>query len=125
MNIFFVYQEKGETVVVTPVLTGTLLPGITRASLLEMAQKLGFKAEERRISVDEWRDALLEGRMTEAFACGTAAVITPIGTVKSVHGSWTINEGHTGPVAQKLREALLNLQHGVDADPNGWMHQVC
>ena len=125
MNIFFVYKEKGETVVVTPVLTGTLLPGITRSSLLEMARTLGFKAEERRISVDEWRDALLEGRMTEAFACGTAAVITPIGTAKSVHGEWKINAGQTGPVAQRLREALLNLQHGVEPDPNGWMHEVC
>ncbi len=125
MNIFFVYKEGGETVVVTPVLTGTLLPGITRLSLLEMARKLGFRSEERRISVDDWRDALLEGRMTEAFACGTAAVITPIGTVKSAHGEWKINRGETGPVAAQLREALLNLQHGVDPDTNGWMHQVC
>jgi branched-chain amino acid aminotransferase len=124
MNIFFVYQEKGETVVVTPVLTGTLLPGITRSSLLEMAKSMGFKAEERRISVDEWREALLEGRMTEAFACGTAAVITPIGTVKSAHGEWKINNGHTGPVAQALRDALLALQHGTEPDTNGWMHEV-
>lgn len=125
MNIFFVYKEGGETIVVTPVLTGTLLPGITRLSLLEMARKLGFRSEERRISVDDWRDALLEGRMTEAFACGTAAVITPIGTVKSAHGEWKINRGETGPVAAQLREALLNLQHGVEPDTNGWMHQVC
>jgi branched-chain amino acid aminotransferase len=125
MNIFFVYKENGETTVVTPVLTGTLLPGITRSTLLEMAKKLGFKAEERRISVDEWRDALQEGRMTEAFACGTAAVITPIGTVKSAQGEWKINNGETGPVAAKLREALLDLQHGNTEDTNNWMHTVC
>jgi len=125
MNMFFVYQENGETVVVTPVLTGTLLPGITRASLLQMAVQLGYRAEERRLTVDEWRNALQEGRMTEAFACGTAAVITPIGQVKSAHGNWEINAGQTGPVAARLREALLNLQHGVEADTNGWMHEVC
>lgn len=125
MNIFFVYKEGGETIVATPVLTGTLLPGITRLTLLDLARKMGFKAEERRISVDDWAEALRNGTMTEAFACGTAAVITPIGTVKSAHGEWKVNGGETGPVASRLREALLNLQHGVDPDPNGWMHQVC
>ena len=125
MNIFFVYQEKGETVLVTPELTGTLLPGITRLSLLQLAKDLGFKAEERRVTVDEWGAALKEGRMTEAFACGTAAVITPIGLVKSRKGDWEINGGQTGPVAAKMREALLNLQHGLAPDTYGWMHQVC
>ena len=125
MNIFFVYQEKGETVVVTPELTGTLLPGITRLSLLTMAKELGYRTEERRVTVEEWREALLEGRMTEAFACGTAAVITPIGMVKSAQGQWEINGGHTGPVAQRLRDALLNLQHGLAPDTHGWMHEVC
>jgi branched-chain amino acid aminotransferase len=125
MNIFFVYQEGGETVVVTPELTGTLLPGITRLTLLELAKNLGFKAEERRISVQEWEAALKEGRMTEAFACGTAAVLTPIGVVKSNHGEWKINQGETGPVAAKLRKALLELQHGLAPDTNGWLHSVC
>ena len=125
MNIMFVYKEKGETVIVTPELTGSLLPGITRLSLLQLAKDLGFRAEERRVSVEEWEAALLEGRMTEAFACGTAAVITPIGTVKSKKGEWVINNRETGPVASRLREALLNLQHGIAPDPYGWMHQVC
>jgi len=124
MNIFFVYQEKGETVVVTPELTGTLLPGITRDSLLQLAREQGFKAEERKISVDEWRTAIAEGRMTEAFACGTAAVITPVGHVKSRKGDWTIHNGETGPVAAKLREALLNLQHGLSPDTHGWMTKI-
>ena len=125
MNIMFVYQEKGETVIVTPELTGTLLPGITRLSLLELAKDLGFRAEERRVTIEEWEAALHEGRMTEAFACGTAAVITPIGTVKSNKGEWVINNRETGPVAFKMREALLNLQHGISPDPHGWMHTVC
>ncbi len=124
MNIFFVYNESGRTVVVTPELTGTLLPGVTRRSILELARELGFDAEERKISVDEWGAALKEGRMTEAFACGTAAVITPIGHAKSKHGEWTVNGGRTGPVAAKLREALLNVQHGLAPDTHGWMHEV-
>jgi branched-chain amino acid aminotransferase len=124
MNIFFVYQEKGETVVVTPELTGTLLPGITRDSLLQLAREQGYRAEERKITVDEWRTAIAEGRMTEAFACGTAAVITPVGHVKSRSGNWDIHNGETGPVAAKLREALLNLQHGLSPDTHGWMTKI-
>jgi branched-chain amino acid aminotransferase len=124
MNIFFVYQEKGETVVVTPELTGTLLPGITRDSLLQLAREQGFRAEERKITVDEWRAAIQEGRMTEAFACGTAAVITPVGHVKSRRGNWDINHGQTGPVAAKLREVLLDLQHGRVPDTHGWMKKI-
>jgi branched-chain amino acid aminotransferase len=124
MNIFFVYQEKGETVVVTPELTGTLLPGITRDSLLQLAREQGFKAEQRKISVEEWKAAIAEGRMTEAFACGTAAVITPIGHVKSRRGEWQVNRGETGPVAAKLREVLLNLQHGLVSDTHGWMKRI-
>ncbi|HET8715552.1 MAG TPA: branched-chain amino acid aminotransferase [Holophagaceae bacterium] len=124
MNIFFVYNEGGKEIVVTPELTGTLLPGVTRRSLLEVAKELGYGAEERKISVDEWEAALKEGRMTEAFACGTAAVITPIGKVKSGKGEWLVNGGQTGPVATRLREALLALQHGETQDGHGWMHKV-
>ena len=124
MNIFFVYQEGGKTTVVTPKLTGTLLPGVTRRSLLELAKEMGFEAEERTITVDEWKDAVASGRMTEAFACGTAAVITPIGQVKSRRGNWTLHNNESGPVTMKLREAMLNLQHGVSADTHGWMHRV-
>ena len=124
MNIFFVYREKGETVVVTPELTGTLLPGITRDSLLQLAREQGWRAEERKISTDEWEAALKEGRMTEAFACGTAAVITPIGHVKSRKGAWVVNDGETGPVAAKLRQVLLDLQHGAAPDPHGWMTRI-
>jgi branched-chain amino acid aminotransferase len=124
MNIFFVYHEAGKNTLVTPKLTGTLLPGITRESLLQLAKDLGMEAEERTITVSEWRDAIASGRMTESFACGTAAVITPIGEVKSSRGGWTIHLKQTGPVAARLREALLNLQHGLAPDAHGWMHKV-
>jgi branched-chain amino acid aminotransferase len=125
MNIFFVYNEGGRSVVVTPELTGTLLPGITRRSILELASEMGLGAEERKITVSEWDAALKEGRMTEAFACGTAAVITPIGRVKSNQGDWLVNGGETGPIAVKLRATLLNIQHGLVPDTHGWMHEVC
>ncbi len=124
MNIFFVYNEGGKVTVVTPKLTGTLLPGVTRRSLLELARELGFEAEERTVTVDEWKDAVAAGRMTEAFACGTAAVITPIGQVKSKRGNWTMHNNESGPVTMKLREAMLNLQHGVTPDTHGWLHRV-
>jgi branched-chain amino acid aminotransferase len=124
MNICFVYQDGGKTRLVTPQLTGTLLPGITRASLLQLAKDLGLEAEERRLSVEDWQRDLESGAMTEAFACGTAAVITPIGTVKGRLGTWTINKGETGPVAARLRESLLNLQHGLADDPHGWRHDI-
>jgi len=124
MNICFVYQDGAKTRLVTPQLTGTLLPGITRASLLQLAKDLGYEAEERRLSVEDWQRDLARGAMTEVFACGTAAVITPIGTVKSRLGVWVVNGGETGPVTARLREALLNLQHGLAEDIHGWLHPV-
>ena len=124
MNIAFIYEENGKTTLVTPALTGTLLPGITRMSLLEVAKELGLGAEERTITIDDWETDLREGRMTEAFACGTAAVITPIGTVKSSRGTWVVKDGQTGPVSAKLRETLLNIQHGLVPDTHGWLHRI-
>ena len=124
MNLFFVYQEDGKTIIVTPELTGTLLPGITRRSLLDLARDLGFEAEERRLTVQQWRDDIASGRMTEVFACGTAAVITPVGEVKANGFTMGINNGENGPVTMALREALLAIQHGTAADTHGWMHAV-
>ena len=124
MNIMFVYEEGGRNVLVTPELSGALLPGVTRESLLQVAREMGYGAEERKVTVDEWESAVREGRMTEAFACGTAAVITPIGRVKSRHGEFAIRGGETGPVATRLRKALLDMQHGFAPDPHAWMHTV-
>ncbi|GLY54942.1 branched-chain amino acid aminotransferase [Lentzea sp. NBRC 102530] len=117
MNLFFVFGDK----VITPELTGTLLPGITRSSLLELASDLGLSVEERRISTDEWEKANASGELTEVFACGTAAVITPVGHVKHAGGEFDIADGGTGSVTMKLRERLTGLQHGHVTDSHGWM----
>ncbi|MFJ5992376.1 branched-chain amino acid aminotransferase [Lentzea sp. NPDC092896] len=120
MNLFFVFGDK----VITPELTGTLLPGITRSSLLELASELGLTVEERRISTDEWEKANASGELTEVFACGTAAVITPVGHVKHAGGEFDIADGGTGSVTKQLRERLTGLQHGHVADTHGWMTKL-
>lgn len=125
MNLFFVYSDGGTTRLVTPRLTGTLLPGVTRDSLLTLAKDLGYVVEEDTLSVERWRADVESGAMTEVFACGTAAVITPVGNVKSKAANWQIGDGETGPVAARLRAALLDIQHGRAPDPYGWMHRVC
>jgi branched-chain amino acid aminotransferase len=89
-----------------------------------LAKDLGFDAEERLISVEDWQRDLASGELSEVFACGTAAVVTPVGEVKFESGSWTINGGESGRVALQIREKLLAIQHGVEGDPHGWMHSV-
>ncbi len=124
MNLYFVYGRGPTTRIVTPALTGTLLPGITRDSLLTLAHELGYGAEEGKISTDDWEAANASGELTEVFACGTAAVITPVGAVKSAHGSWTVGDGSPGPVTMQLRQKLLAIQTGQEADPHGWMRPL-
>jgi branched-chain amino acid aminotransferase len=125
MNLYFVYGSGGDARLVTPALTGTLLPGVTRDSLLVLARDLGYTAEEGRISTGEWRAGNADGSLTEVFACGTAAVITPVGSVKAVSGEWTVGDGEPGPVTVRLRKALLDIQLGDAPDRHGWMHKVC
>lgn len=126
MNLYFVLGSGDSARLVTPELTGALLPGITRSSLLQVAADLGLRANESRISIDEWRAGCASGEITEAFACGTAAVITPVGEVKSrTSGSWRVAEGGTGPVTTALRQALLDIQTGNAADTHNWMHTIC
>jgi branched-chain amino acid aminotransferase len=125
MNLFFVFKEGKKTVLATPRLTGTLLPGVTRDSLLRLAPDLGYVAEERTITLEQWKDSVRSGHMTEAFACGTAAVITPIGVLKDRQGDLVIGGGETGPVATHLRQTLLDIQRGRAADQYGWVHRVC
>lgn len=124
MNLFFVYRDGEKVRLVTPTLTGSLLPGVTRDSLLQLAKDLGYEAEEATISVDDFEADVKRGTLTEVFACGTAAVITPVGEVKSKKGSFTVNGGETGPIAAKLRESLLAIQHGHAPDHHGWMHAI-
>ncbi|MEU9098736.1 branched-chain amino acid aminotransferase [Streptomyces sp. NPDC048361] len=125
MNLYFVYgQEDGTHKIVTPELTGSLLPGITRDSLLKIARDLGYEAVEGRISTEDWKRDNENGTLTEVFACGTAAVITPVGSVKSARHNWTQGDGEPGEVTMKLRKALLDLQTGAAPDPHGWMHPL-
>jgi branched-chain amino acid aminotransferase len=124
MNLFFVLGSGADAEIVTPELTGTLLPGITRDSLLTLAQDLGYRVTERRFSVEEWRRGVADGTVTETFACGTAAVITPVGEVKARTGDFTVGDGTPGPISMRLREALLDIQHGRVADGHGWLHRV-
>ena len=125
MNLYFVYGSGDSARIVTPELTGALLPGVTRSSLLTVARDLGIGAEEGKISVDEWREGCASGEITETFACGTAAVITPIGEVKSrLSGAWEVGRGEPGPVTMKLRQALLDIQTGQAADTHNWMHRL-
>ncbi|HET9956960.1 MAG TPA: branched-chain amino acid aminotransferase [Polyangiaceae bacterium] len=124
MNLFFVYEKAGRVRLVTPRLTGSLLAGITRDSILKIGAELGYEAEEATISVEDWEQGVQSGELTEVFACGTAAVITPVGQVKFEGGAWPIHGGESGPVALKLREHLLAIQHGERADVYGWMHRI-
>jgi branched-chain amino acid aminotransferase len=124
MNLYFVMGSGPGARVVTPKLTGTLLAGITRDSLLTLASDLGYQAGEISITADEWRKGVVDGEITEVFACGTAAVITPVGAVKSSTGHWTHGSGESGPIALELREALLGIQSGTRPDVHGWMARV-
>jgi branched-chain amino acid aminotransferase len=124
MNLFFVYGSGSNARLVTPALTGSLLAGITRQSVLSLAPDLGIPAAEGAISVEEWQTGCESGKITEVFACGTAAVITPIGEVRHVKGGWTVGDGEPGPVTMRLREELLGIQFGRLPDPRGWIHKI-
>ena len=124
MNLFFVCGSGADARVMTPALTGTLLPGITRETLLTLAPELGVPASEDKISVQQWQQGCESGEITEVFACGTAAVITPVGMVKGKNGSWTVGDGSPGPVTMRLREQLVGIQFGQQPDPHGWVHKI-
>lgn len=121
MNVFLVLDDGS---LATPPLTGTILPGITRDSVIKLAERAGRRVEQRPISMDEWRAGAASGRVREAFACGTAAVVTPIGTVKSVDDEFTVADGSPGEVTMGLRQELVDIQRGRAEDPFGWVHRV-
>ena len=124
MNLFFVFGTGARARLLTPALTGTLLPGITRDALLTLGRDLGYEVAEGRLSVDQWRAGSADGSLTEVFACGTAAVITPVGAVKSAHGSWVIGDGQPGPISMRLRQSLVDIQRGAAPDPHEWMRAL-
>ena len=122
MNLFFVLGSGADAELVTPELTGTLLPGITRESLITVARELGHRVTERRFSVDEWRAGVADGTITETFACGTAAVITPVGDVKARTGDFTVGDGagpadHAAAGAPARRPARPGRRHPRLAAP--------
>ena len=120
MNLMFVEGSGDSAKIITPELSGSLLPGITRKSLLQVAEDLGYATEERKITVDEWRTGAQDGTITETMACGTAAVITPVGTVKSTQGEFTVNGNEAGEITMAMRERLRGIQTGEVEDTHGW-----
>ena len=121
MNIFFVFDDGS---IATPPLTGTILPGITRDSLLTLARGLGLEVREERYSVDQWQADAASGRLREAFACGTAAVVTPIGRVRAPGLDFTIGNGGPGVLSEQLRGRLVDIQRGRAPDPHGWIERL-
>ncbi len=121
MNVFLVLDDG---TLITPEISGTILEGITRDSVVTIAKELGHPVEERKVDVDEWRKGAADGRVVEVFACGTAAVITPIGALRWPGGEAVAGSGEPGTVTMKLRQALLDLQYGRTPDTHGWMRKV-
>ncbi|MGJ5589895.1 branched-chain amino acid aminotransferase [Micrococcus lylae] len=119
MNVFFVFADGR---LVTPELTGTILEGVTRSSILQLGRDMGLQVEERRITVDEWAAGVASGEITEVFACGTAAVVTPIGRL--LDGDEVIESPGGTEVTLKIRETLLGIQTGTADDTHGWMHRL-
>ena len=124
MNLYFVRGKGAEATIFTPQLTGTLLAGITRDSILTVAKDLGYKVEEGMLSTEDWRSGVASGEITEIFACGTAAVVTPVGAAKSAQGLWPTGDGNPGPITMQIRETLLGIQHGTVEDTHGWNVRV-
>src|SRR5579872_5221055 len=120
MNIFFVFEDGSLS---TPPL-GTILPGITRDSVIALMKDSGVPVREEPYTIEQWRKDAASGRLKEAFACGTAAVISPIGKVCSGSGDFSISGGVAGPVAMGLRKKLIDIQYGRAADPHNWIRKV-
>lgn len=118
MNLFLV---RADGTLLTPKLNGNILDGITRKSIIQLAKDRGLTIEERDVTVSEWRAGVQDGSITEAFACGTAAVVTPIRELKSPELTIDFGERSPGPVTMSLREQLTGIQFGTRSDPHGWL----
>ncbi len=118
LNLYFVMADGS---LITPPLSGTILPGITRDSLLQLAREEGLTVHEERYSLDQWRADAASGQLVETFACGTAAVVTPVGKVCGTDGDFTIGSGGPGQLTQKLKASLVAIQRGEAPDRHNWM----
>jgi len=120
MNVMF--KIKGE--IVTPALSGSILPGITRKSIIEVLKDKGYTVSERLLSIDELTAAMADGTLEEAWGCGTAAVVSPIGELAYDGEKYPVNGGEIGPVTQMLYDTLTGIQWGKTPDPYGWTVQL-
>ena len=120
MNLFFV---QADGTIATPELTGSILEGVTRDSVIDIAAGLGHKVDERTFTIDEWREGVAAGDVVEVFACGTAAVITPVGELRWRGGELTMPKVEQS-VALEIRSRLLDVQYGRAEDTRGWMHRL-
>ena len=118
MNVFLVYKDGR---IVTPELSGSILEGITRASILQLARDRGLHVEERKVSIEEWKSGVASGEITEVFACGTAAVVTPIGELKGKDFVAGDINAPAGEVTMAIRKELTDIQYGRAPDRHGWM----
>ncbi len=121
MNVFFVFEDGS---LQTPPLSGTILPGITRESLMTLARSEGLSVREEPYSFDQWKADAASGKLTECFACGTAAVVTPIGKVASPEGEFKMGAGGPGQTTMRIKQKLVDIQRGVAPDPHGWVHKL-
>ena len=120
MNVMF--KINGE--IVTPMLTGSILPGITRKSCIEVLKSKGYAVQERLLSVDELKEALENGTLEEAWGCGTAAVVSPIGKLAIDDKEYVVGGGKIGDVTQMLYDTLTSIQWGTCEDPFGWVYKI-
>ena len=120
MNIFFVIGDE----LITPMLSGSILPGITRDSVLELGRSWGMTVSERKISIDDVMAAHASGQLKEIFGSGTAAVISPVGELKYEDTVITIGDGRVGPLAHKFFQSIQDIQYGVAEGPQGWVEPV-
>ncbi|MBN8844554.1 MAG: branched-chain amino acid aminotransferase [Sphingomonadales bacterium] len=121
MNMFFVFDDGS---IVTPPLNGTILPGITRDTIITLARDAGLTVREEPYAIDQWQADAESGKLTESFACGTAAVVTPVGKVTRGETSFTIGAGGPGQVTAMLKDKLVSIQRGLAADPHGWVTRL-
>jgi len=121
MNLFFVFDDGS---IQTPPLGGTILPGITRDSLLTLAREEGLTVREEPYAINQWKADAESGRLKESFACGTAAVVTPVGKVTSPDFSFTIGDGGAGALTLRLKQRLVDIQRGVAPDPHHWVMRL-